>query len=415
MARVANTATPEKLTKVIRGVCPAGVSHAALATTDMDHLVEKHVELLLDIVRSTPRPTSTVLSKAAVAAWRCDANEANFFSTRIIAAIRYCRVKKFQASSYKKINSSVALVAKALQSHGLSVGEKLMKSNARTLQVRISETKSPKKSPKKMRHVRATASSPKASSMKTPAVAIHLPVTAVDELRSCGGVADRLAKLQRLYGGERPESESHEVVSLSDSISVASEVELDADLAKGNPVEAKAHKPSDSSCKFIESFNSYTLQMTRVFADGREEVGDLVRGPCGFATVRFHGEEPKQTEVPNILLEPLKSTSAGHPARRKLAAAETAACDEQKRPTVQRGEIVRKRPAAASTVDAADPAVVVASDDVQVTFKSSDRHRHYSKVYHSKKLELEREGLDKAAAKVLAGEAARKSCSDRFG
>jgi hypothetical protein len=415
MARVANTATPEKLTKIIRGACPAGVSHAALATTDMDNLVEKHVDLLLDIVRATPRPTSAVMSKAASAAWRCDAHEAVFFSTRILAAIRYCRVKKFQASSYKKTNSSVALVARALQSHGLTAGEKLMKSNARALKVRISETKSPKKSPKKMRHLRATASTPKASPKKAPAEEIRLPVAPAGEPRSSREVEDRLARLQRLYGGKTSESRDDEVVSVSDSISVTSQVELDADVAESSTVKADAHEQANGSCKFVESFNAHTLQMTKVYTDGSEEIGVLARGPCGFATVQFKGEEPKQTEVPNILLEPLLKTSAGNPARQKLAAAETAAGDEKKLPAVKRGELVRKRPAAASSVDAAAAGIVADNQDGKVPYKSSDRHRHYSKVYHSKKLELERDGLDKVAAKALAGEAARKSCSERFG
>ncbi len=220
-SRVANTATPEKVAKVLRGARPAGPNPKELATTDMDKLVESHLELMADLLKATPRPTSTLLKKSALLAWRCDAHEADLFASRMVAAFKYCRGKRNGATTFKKVHKAVGTIAmmmKPTSTRSATVSPK-KKAHCQSPTKADRHGKSPKQARRDLKRTRSDTVSPKAvrsltrtrsdtvspkagRTLKKPrsdeAVSkVELPVMASSSSDLGGG---RLAELRWLYG-----------------------------------------------------------------------------------------------------------------------------------------------------------------------------------------------------------------------
>lgn len=427
--RVANTATPETIVRLLRGAMPGGVDPKVLSITDMDKLVESLEDVLVDILKATQRPTKQLLQKAAGLAWRLDTHQSEFFATRILAAFKYCRAKRNGATTFKKVNQVVALIAKMMT---VPIRLPALKAN-RSLKNTPSHSASPKRAGGKSKYLQGEtpkANLPVASPDGTPLTT--LPSTSPPSTRtasersrsaisSCEVVSERLAALRKLY---RLESNAVEV-EVSSSCSVSSSQEsvpaYERQSKEGKPGETLTPQLTDPGKKeaitYIESFNSFSMQMVRSYANGSEVLGCLEIGLHGFATVTFPGEAPKPTEVPNLLLMPTVPVD-GKRARRAMkrpAAAPTVASVAEKlcEPAVE----IAPEPSASVTsiVLAGSPASAEASPASGGAHKSSEKHRLYSKFYHSTKLRLEREGETAEAAKHGARVAARTAVAEQFG
>lgn len=422
--RVCNTASPEKLAKVLRGSKPGGLSTSLLATSDMEKLVAGIADMLVDLLEATPRPTATTLRRAAATAWQSDPHEAEWFASRVLAALKYCRVKRNGATSFKKVSEAVSRVAKVMRP---VIRMQLMSSPLKKRQSGEQSTSSPLKKRR-------------LTSEQSPKKSPQLPISAATS------TADRASMLRELYGfsSKDPKDDDDAAISLSSgtvqAIDASQETRIDDDTAQTKPKEDTFVQET-----FVETFNSFNMNMVRSYSDGTEVVGDLTPGPIGFAMVTFPGEEPKPTEIPSILLEPVRKVAvckrpAAAPAPEKTVATasqtpmENAECvvpysaadvetAKEKHAqeeithlatkTTARKLKVHKKPAAAESVNAIVPAD--AEPKGHQNHKSSERHRYYSKIYHSTKNKLEKEGMENNAAKSAASDAARTACTERFG
>jgi hypothetical protein len=202
--------------------------------------------------------------------------------------------------------------------------------------------------------------------------------------------------------------------------SVPSESE-DDEPTKGDG-EAAVLKENDSH---IECFIASCMQIRRTYKDGSEVFGDLVQGPNGFANVRFPGEPDRATEIPNLALEPVCKTQAAVVAANRAVRAEK---KPRKRPAATEAGSTSpavadvsscaaetgllqsfKRPAAADAVAPTpkhDSSQRPAASGTSKEYKSSEKHRVYSRAYHKTKSLLQKEGMPVEDAKVAAQKAA---------
>lgn len=119
-------------------------------------------------------------------------------------------------------------------------------------------------------------------------------------------------------------------------------------------------------------------------------------------------EEPRQSEHPSAVSEPVGTTPAGgKPARKRPAASAALGAPDATGPTACNDDCA---------TEAGEPAPHVKRSVAKqpTTLKSSERHRLYSKVYHSKRVELQKLGKDDDEAKAIASQFARDAVSEKF-
>lgn len=220
---------------------------------------------------------------------------------------------------------------------------------------------------------------------------------------SSSSSTDRFDRLAKLYGDVLTDPV---VVSsdgeISDEVQCVTDDDNDDNDDEGDGEdEATAEvRTLAKHGSFLDDFNSETMQFERLYPDGKQVLGELCEGPNGFAVVGFPGEEPKETEVPNIVV---KKVMMKRPAAAVAPDEPDQDCSDDKCPIA---DLIRIRPAACT--EHKRPAA---------GHKSSERHRLYSKTYHSTKLSLLRNnpGMSADEAKRGAQEAARRACNERFG
>jgi hypothetical protein len=209
---VANTASEEKIVKVLRGCLPGGPDSKVLAVTDMDQLVESHVDLMSDLLKATPRPTKKLLRKGAIAAWRYDVHEADFFASRMVAAFTYCRAKDNGATSCKKLQKGVATIVMLLRA-----ASRTRKSSAEAVQrsprKQTAETRSPRKKTPEVRNQPKKQAEPRSATATTD-ISTCLPRSQSGLKRACSDGPSPKAGRRRLRRKTSTTSEGSPAVKL---------------------------------------------------------------------------------------------------------------------------------------------------------------------------------------------------------
>ena len=105
MSRARNSASADDVAKVLRG----SMAHLDDSTLvgDSEQLVEKHVEVMANLLKITQRPTQRVLAQGARLAFKVEEGLAKRFGERLAWAFSYIRGKKKSATSGRKLRPCV--------------------------------------------------------------------------------------------------------------------------------------------------------------------------------------------------------------------------------------------------------------------------------------------------------------------
>ena len=339
--RPANTATPQQMTKVPR----AGLDRPP----DMKHLMHSDPEvvmkatpefpqLLQDILMCTPRPTPSLLEKAAVSAWDMSKSEAEAFAQRACSCISHCRLKHKSSTSGAKLSAAVKVVAEAFKAQG--AGAALLQGTGK-LQARVlpSAPKFPAKPALPLQ--RGPESS---ASSSVPALIPESPPRRPSSSTTLKGLLTREELFKSL--GLQLEAAAPSPVS---AVSPKSLVDLcsPAPSAGSVPTNTPAPKrrlstktpeaPVDTSAaQYIDSTRRAVVRQT---AAGLV-VAKMSEGPGAFALAQFGDEEPFESEIPNLFL--LAKADPSAPSYKRPAAA--AGKRIKKRPAAKKKQQKRKRP-----------------------------------------------------------------------
>ena len=92
MPRVKNSATVAILAKALRGSIrvfdESSFSHSCIQT-----ILDRNQEVIVDLLKVSPRPTAKLLKDAAKEAFRVEDGAAQMFAERITSAISWCRTE----------------------------------------------------------------------------------------------------------------------------------------------------------------------------------------------------------------------------------------------------------------------------------------------------------------------------------
>ena len=145
MVRLKNAVTPSALAKVLRGALPNGPDMLQVCDAQADAVVDHLADLMLDLLRATPRPIVSVLQCSASEAWDMPKSAAKIFASTIVTSVTHCRIKERQSTSGKKLTPGVLRVVEYLRQlrGGQACVRKplsaVLKSHARMLMRRRSE------------------------------------------------------------------------------------------------------------------------------------------------------------------------------------------------------------------------------------------------------------------------------------
>lgn len=379
-SRVKNVATPREIAKVIRGALGSGPDAGLLCDPDLGKVVQNFQEVLVDVLKVTPRPTVTLLKQAAVEAWDVDPGLAHLFATRIAAAASYCRVKKNQSTSGKKLPPPVQRV--------ICIMSKELKARGRQLLRRYSSEAEP---PSKRQETPSGAGN--------TSVTAEAPAPKVPQKAASSSASSSVADVYKLYGLE-PRAVSSDVVVLSSQEICSSQ-------------EEELRKPK---CDTMEYFDHKLLALVRVLPGGTIVQAKMSAGPAGMALATFPGEGPLQTECPNILLQGIKKRPSGKPssavAQPPSQAPPPAPSPAVDQPPSQAADVVLAVP----LEDAEEAKTDGEGDEGQqerpkkaLLMKAKNV---YCRAYHKTLKQCLHEGMDKEKAKQEARQAAAQAVKE---
>ena len=391
MVRLKNAVTPSALAKVLRGALPNGPDMLQVCDAQADAVVDHLADLMLDLLRATPRPIVSVLQCAASEAWDMPKSAAKIFASTIVTSVTHCRIKERQSTSGKKLSPGVLRVVEYLRQ--LRGGQKplsaVLKSHARMLMRRRSE---------EQEEVQIVPASSTGGSSACCAAASTVIFSSKSS--SCKELKDlaRLYDMPTLCKPSRASSSSGEVIQLLSSQEVSSGDE-----------GAQSSLPTMDG--FVEYFDNVLLKMVRDHRSGKREMSTMIPGSCGMAMAKFDGSDVLvQTECPNILLQMpvMKRPAAAKGSVKGKAAIIDVLAEEEE-------ESDEGAPAALVKVPAAEEAPAAPAVDVPgvvVVLKSSKRRRVYSNTYHQVNKQCMKDGKDSDTSKKEAREAAAKAVDD---
>lgn len=280
------------------------------SSTDIECVVDKYQELLMDLLKCGCKPTVRLLSAGAKVAFAADDVKGRMFAERIVCAISYCRKKAKSMTSGKKLSHGVKVVIKALrESHGQrspAPGAPLWK-GARKLAKRYSEAS--EQSAPRVEHC-----SKKARTVDGEQQGIkHVAQTKDQSSASSSSCYDARLSVLALYGGaDKTLPTADDAVSLSSSIQ-----ELEEDMIDEGPslydeddmvTEGKAQQTAGLL------FSQYTDCRKGVLVRDygfRKEEAKMVPGSSGFAKAIFENGDEEESEVPNAFLKCVEETADG--------------------------------------------------------------------------------------------------------
>jgi len=361
MQRAANSASVNDIVLILRGVLPNGPDMRKMADTNVDFIVDEYYDVVIALLKATPRPLSSSLKDAATLAWKIDGGVADTFAYKISQAVAHCRPKKKQSTSGKKLSRGTHKVVEFMNSVPSPTNAKLGKF-ARMVRRHLSDESDHMSSNEK------------------------LPVTISSEGGSCAssstGTFATIASLSDLYGTDLTGHHRH-----SECVELLSSQEVE--------VVEVVDKPATKS-KPVQYFDNIKCAVVREFPGGKRDVAKMVEGPRGMAIASFAGEKSFETECPNLLLKPVVHKRPAALVKKKPAAVmdDVAQIDEPA-PIDE----------AAGADDSAEPLILKA-------VVSSKKKLLYSKVYHKEKLAAKRRGMDSPEAKRAAREAAQEATKE---
>ena len=324
--RPANTATPQQMTKVLRAGLDRPPDMKNLMHSDPEVVMKstEFPQLLQDILMCTPRPTPSLLEKAAVSAWDMSKSEAEAFAQRAASCISHCRLKHKSSTSGAKLSAAVKVVAEAFKAQGAGAG---LLQGATKLQAKVSP--SPPKAPA-LPLGRGPASS---ASSSVPALISEGPPASRPSRPSSSTKSSGLLTREELFKslGLQPDLAA---LSPGPAGSPRSLIDLSSPAASAGSVSSPAPKKSTTktpealadiaTAQYVDSSRRAVVRQT---AAGLV-VAKMSEGPGGFALVQFDDEEPFESEIPNIFL--LSEADPSAPSYKRPAAA---------------GKNIKKRPA----------------------------------------------------------------------
>ena len=210
-----------------------------------------------------------------------------------------------------------------------------------------------------------------------------------------------MQNLRSSYGlSAQASTQVHDLVSSQDLLS-SQEQTSEAPPPAVEPANPEAEPASLSSSTpgqaVIEYFDNQRRKLVRSAGNGQLLEARMEPGEGGMAIATFDGELPKQTEVPNILVEP---------------------CTVRKRPASAAKQLEEAQEGEEEEFDEQGPAqdqapdVSAQSAAAPKKLKSSARSLLYSKVYHAQRQLSISEGKSPEEAKQLGRDAANRKCEE---
>lgn len=296
VSRLRNVAAPDCVAKVLRAELAQGLVEQEYMQADLEDVCDSYSRAMVQVLRTTPRPTKELLRQAATLAFpKCP--HAVLFSERLYAAFQYCRGKAKNLSTGVRLKAGVRAVAKYMiqQNNYLKVPdswESPISSKSASQHLKASKLSLGTKLKRSV--LKRMISSP--SSVKAKIVTQKVPATSSMPL-------SRAAILASYADFDQARSE---VVEILDS--------QDDSKAAALPKQMK-----------LQHLDRSTMTMVRVFADGTRQEAEMKPSSSGFCVAIFPGEDAAiATEVPNLHHESLviqkKPASQAAAVRKKPAA-----------------------------------------------------------------------------------------------
>ena len=299
---------PHELVKILRANVPS-LDEGKYNSSDLDIVVEHHVDLVLDILSRTPRVSAKMLQLAAKRTFKASPGEVQLFGNQISSATSYCRKKQDQSTSGKKLAPAVWRVVRFMRDQGLDSqgsGDKAPSTpkekessgrddfasrHARLLKRRRSDSQSPGS---------RAAKSVTPSSLKSETASV-MPHGRAAIFAAMGlTTEDFLAAPARHR--ELP-------VLHVDLVSDSSEEEA----PPSKPI-ASAASNSSSRGSYTQVFDAGRMCMVRLYTSGLEECSSMKPGPDAFAVAVFEDGTEFQTQLQNLMLDikqkPMKRPAA---------------------------------------------------------------------------------------------------------
>ena len=316
--RVRNEAAPEEVAKVCRAELVNGLEKNKYMSTDSAIIAENYLAFILALLDLTLRPTAKLLAQAVKLAFKPEQGEAENFGYAIHGCVKFARNKVKSLASGAKLPSAIKAIAVKLKAKRAAPSRLNQSLRKRALQ----------------RHVSAETAASTVSSAPTVIKDFFGGQDEPAESSAACGSKDKpmphwMAMLEKTPEGKKATPKLPVADSLVEIVS-SQEVESQGVAEAQGPEAATARRK-------LVWFDASELVIKRLSAStGTEEKAAMAAGPRGFLMATFLGEEPMETECPNLLLEK-KTTVASvkkRPAHKKTKATESKKapatnCEEQ--------------------------------------------------------------------------------------
>ena len=333
--RVKNTATPPEIAKVIRSNMTS-IDCRRISNPMLDEVATDFEGFLCDLVRLTTRPNAVAVGKAAVLAFGGSEQEATFFGSRVHAVVSYCRTKGKGSTSGAKLNRAVRKIWSYIkacnpeESSGSSADSvtKLFK-GPKGKELRERAIKFMSTSPDLDQEILPPSGGPLDSPIdfwkkkrrmysSSPREKNSIERSRSSKPEGKKNTADAPEDTFALYGlkqtlnfdGPLMDESIVDVLDSSQEDSPPPRLALDPRAAPKGKGKGKA-PPSQA---WIDDYNKSQVIIAscvdpvarcayRLLQGGQRVNAAMSTGPRGLALATFPGEEPAETELPNVILQ----------------------------------------------------------------------------------------------------------------
>ena len=281
-SRVKNTASAKDLMRSFR--CNyKSLDAQAFMLADVLQIIERHEQLLSDIMRETLRPNQTVLIETIMLAYDdFNKKQSKSIAKQLCSCFSFIRSTSYSASSGKRLQPSLWRLVqqyKSMQGRAAGAG--------------ASVERSPPSTPRDQKQQRRSADSVSAASGSTG----HADIYAMYGLPAPSAAGN--------VSTSPPSSENEEEVSGSER----------EGWQHGEEVDLVSEEEMVDRGYFDPSKGTYV----RTLRSGQCEQAVMSEGPDGMCVAQYDGKEAFATEVPNLWLKE-KATSKGKKPQKKALA-----------------------------------------------------------------------------------------------
>jgi len=244
MSRASNTASVSEVAKLIRlNMREVGEDYSNI---DVEVVINAYKPFLLDLVRTTPRPSKTLLVQALSIAGFPKHVAGNFWAQRMVDCVSYVKTKAKSMTSGVKLSEGVKDILQALRDSDQKLG------GPPSLTLPIASPP------------RSSSSLLTSSTAKFDNILFQSP-------------PPKKTDIEKLYCGIKP-----------DSPAITAEILVVEDSPKE---------------RGIQMVDNELCAVVRLLPDGTKIQAAMREGPEGFALAKFESAE-FETEIPNILMIP---------------------------------------------------------------------------------------------------------------